>query len=191
MWLDRLSGHSTPSTSSTPRNRSSSPAPRRSVHLTAPSSLGQSRRPAFSPRSSSLSLASQTSSLLSIVDNSRQAHGSADKPNAVNSLPATVSDPLAVLESILGSSLESRKRSIERGDEGNPSEDSSMAAALAAKVEFEGSSLDQFAASVDVERAQAIRDGVPLHNCQSVEECMRTIRIFIECGFHVAKPVSR
>jgi hypothetical protein len=171
MWLDRLSGHSTPSTSSTPRNRSSSPAPRRSVHLTAPSSLGQSRRPAFSPRSSSLSLASHTSSV-SLADNPRQAHGSAGKQNAVDPLPATASDPLEVLESILGSSLEPRKRNNEGGDEAKPSKDGSMAATLASKVEFEGSSLHQFAAAVDVERAQAIRDSVPMLNCQSVEECM-------------------
>ncbi|KAI9824419.1 MAG: hypothetical protein M1832_001954 [Thelocarpon impressellum] len=90
MWLDRLSGHSTPSGSPPPRNRSYSPAPRRSSHL-APSSQQQSqlRRAAFNP--------------------SRQLNGSALRHSVSGRPPDDVPDPLDVLEGIIGTSLRSRQ----------------------------------------------------------------------------------
>ncbi|CAG8973831.1 hypothetical protein HYALB_00005576 [Hymenoscyphus albidus] len=99
MWLDRLSGHSTPASTGTPppgsANRSYSPAPRRQSNLGPPSSL---QRPGFNTRSSSLSLLSNdsTTSLLS----SRWPNGSNLKRTATI---VDVPDPLKVLGNIVGS----------------------------------------------------------------------------------------
>lgn len=166
MWLDRLSGHSTPSTSSTPRNRSSSPAPRRSINL-APSLLGQPRRPAFSPRSSSLSLASNASGSSS-VDHARHANGSSLKHSTVNTPPITIEDPLEVLERIVGGSLKhgSRHASIQ-GDISKLS-DYSPSSELVKDIDFKGLSLHEFAAG------EKEVDDVPMYKGHSVEECMHS-----------------
>ena len=100
MWLDRLSGHSTPTATPSgspppPANRSYSPASRRPSHL-APTSAAQ--RPGFNPRSSSLSVASNDSTT-SLLASSRRPNGSGLKQSV------TVEDgpnPLEVLGKLLG-----------------------------------------------------------------------------------------
>ncbi|KAM3065517.1 Vacuolar protein sorting-associated protein 52 [Clarireedia jacksonii] len=94
MWsLDRLSGHTTPSASPPPPlNRNIS---RRPNHL-APSQAGS--RPAFNPRSSSLSLLSNDSTT-SLLSSSRKPNGSNLKQSAI---PADAPDPLKVLGRLLG-----------------------------------------------------------------------------------------
>jgi hypothetical protein len=95
MWLDRLSSHSTPSGSPPPpTNRAFSPATRRASHL-APSSGSQ--RPGFSPRSSSLSLASNDSST-SLPATSRNHTSGLKQSTTISNAP----EPLVVLERLLG-----------------------------------------------------------------------------------------
>ncbi|CZR62370.1 related to SAC2 protein [Phialocephala subalpina] len=100
MWLDRLSGHSTPAATPSgspppPANRAYSPAPRRQSHL-APASAAQ--RPGFNPRSSSLSINSNDSTT-SLLSSSRKPNGSGLKQSVT---APDVADPLEVLEKLLG-----------------------------------------------------------------------------------------
>ena len=95
MWLDRLSGHSTPS-ATPPASRPYSPAPpRRPSHL-APSSAAQ--RPGFSPRSSSLSLVSNDSTT-SLLASSKRVNGSALKQSVTT---GDAPDPTKVLRRLIG-----------------------------------------------------------------------------------------
>jgi len=99
MWLDRLSGHSTPTPSASPpppANRPYSPAARRPSHL-GPAAAAQ--RPGFNPRSSSLSLHSNDSTT-SLLASSRRPNGSGLKQSVT---VADAPDPLGVLEKLLGS----------------------------------------------------------------------------------------
>jgi vacuolar protein sorting-associated protein 52 len=105
MWLDRLSGISTPAprpnTSSTPQSRSYSPAPRRSSRLlpqTGP------QRPSFSPRSSSLSAVSNDSTA-SLLGNTRKPTDASS--SNLKSTTLTYSDPIQVLDRLLDIDLES------------------------------------------------------------------------------------
>ncbi|KAI1775332.1 Vps52-domain-containing protein [Hypoxylon cercidicola] len=97
MWLDRLAGQSSPS-SSQPGSRPYSPAPRRT-----PSGLGpyitSQQRPGLTPRSSSLSLASTESSASSFLASSRRANGSALKESRTI---YTGPEPVEILEKLLG-----------------------------------------------------------------------------------------
>lgn len=100
MWLDRLSGHSTPAATPSgspppPANRAYSPASRRPSHL-GPASAAQ--RPGFNPRSSSLSINSNDSTT-SLLASSRKPNGSGLKQSAT---APEVIDPLEVLEKLLG-----------------------------------------------------------------------------------------
>lgn len=98
MWLDRLSGHSTPS-ATPPASRPYSPAPlRRPSHL-APSSAAQ--RPGFSPRSSSLSLVSNDSTT-SLLASSKRVNGSALKQSVT---PGDAPDPAKVLRRLIGADI--------------------------------------------------------------------------------------
>ena len=96
MWLDRLSGLSTPSPAPPSTSRAYSPAPpQRPSHL-VPTSAPQ--RPIFSPRSSSLSVHSNDSTT-SLLASSKRINGSSLK----QSVTATdAPDPLKVLERLLG-----------------------------------------------------------------------------------------
>ncbi|KAI9846589.1 MAG: hypothetical protein M1837_003830 [Sclerophora amabilis] len=143
MWLDRFSGNSTPS-GSPPRTRSYSPGPQRPSHL-APSS--QPFRPSFSPRSSSLSLASNTSTS-SLPGTARQGIGSALRQSIVSSPPVDVARPLDVLEKIVGASPRSRRRSPGSGQHDS---DRLPTAFGVEEVDFKGTSLQAFAQSTDGE----------------------------------------
>jgi hypothetical protein len=163
MWLDRLSGHSTPAATPSgspppPANRSYSPAPRRPSHLT-PTSAAQ--RPGFNPRSSSLSLASNesTTSLLSL---SRKPNGSGLKQSV------TVADgpnPLEVLEKVLGSEGKglgkSSKPVVEVTGASNTAQDD-----FELELDFGGLSLRDLATG---EPPNAKKEHV--YTTQTVEEC--------------------
>lgn len=97
MWgLDRFSGHSTPSGSPPPQNRSFSPAPRRPSHLGA----GLAARPAHSPRSSSLNVSGKYSSSTTSLNSTRLPNGSGLKQQITT--PADFTNPLKLLEEIVG-----------------------------------------------------------------------------------------
>ncbi|KAI9850193.1 MAG: hypothetical protein M1838_006002 [Thelocarpon superellum] len=140
MWLDRFSGHSPPS-ASPPRNRSYSPAPQRSVYLSPSQAPAQPRRPAFSPRSSSLSLATPASS--SALDTTRPQHGSALRRSTTNT-PPNVPEPLDVLAGIVGDSRSKDRRPSHVDDGVSQSETLVIAAGLVEDVDFGGLSLVDF-----------------------------------------------
>ncbi|KAL1985583.1 hypothetical protein VTN96DRAFT_7563 [Rasamsonia emersonii] len=138
MWLDRLSGHS-PSGTPPPfsnRNRSYSPAARRSSRL---SPAPQNARPALNPRSSSSSslLATPNESTTSLSDAAGASNGVVSKPGASRPRPAGVPDPLEVLNRIIG------KKTPDQPVE-TPAE---KPAQLVEDIDFEGLSLEEFAAS--------------------------------------------
>ncbi|RDW91073.1 Vps52-domain-containing protein [Coleophoma crateriformis] len=110
-WTDRLSGHSTPSGSPPPPlNRAQLAQIRRTGHL-APASAVQ--RPGFSPRSSSLSLASNDSST-SLLSSARRANGSALKTSTT--IP-DAPEPLSVLQKLLGTEESSAAITATEADE--------------------------------------------------------------------------
>ncbi|KAI7110736.1 hypothetical protein KC324_g20014, partial [Hortaea werneckii] len=100
MWLERFSGQSSHSTPSASPSRALSPGtPRRSVQL-GPSTLP--RRPGLNPRTSSLSVASLDASTESLPAAARIPNGTNLKNELASSPVGDVSDPVEVLESILG-----------------------------------------------------------------------------------------
>ncbi|CAJ2514247.1 Uu.00g023660.m01.CDS01 [Anthostomella pinea] len=97
MWLDRLAGQSVSPGSSQPGSRAYSPAPRRSTSGVGPYITSQ-QRPGLTPRSSSISLASNDSSTSSLLASSRRANSSALKQSTtVYAGP----DPVEVLGTLL------------------------------------------------------------------------------------------
>ncbi|KAI0597448.1 Sac2 family-domain-containing protein [Biscogniauxia sp. FL1348] len=102
MWLDRLAGQSVSPAPSQPGSRAYSPAPRRSASGLGPYITSQ-QRPGLTPRSSSLSLASNDSSASSLLASSRRANGSNLKQSTtVYAGP----DPVEVLNTLLGNGAE-------------------------------------------------------------------------------------
>ncbi|KAI1493497.1 Sac2 family-domain-containing protein [Biscogniauxia mediterranea] len=102
MWLDRLAGQSVSPAPSQPGSRAYSPAPRRSASGLGPYITSQ-QRPGLTPRSSSLSLASNDSSASSLLASSRRANGSNLKQSTtIYAGP----DPVEVLNTLLGSGAE-------------------------------------------------------------------------------------
>ncbi|KAK5121592.1 hypothetical protein LTR85_004764 [Meristemomyces frigidus] len=99
MWLERFSGQSSQSTPSGSPNRAFSPAPRRTVQL-GPSTIP--RRPGLAPRTSSLSVASFGGSVESLPATARIPNGTNLRNELAGSPAADVSDPLDVLQLILG-----------------------------------------------------------------------------------------
>ena len=102
MWLNRSSAQTPSSTLPPARDRPFSPSPRRSIHLT-PNPAPQ--RPGLPLRASSLSLLSNTSTE-TLPGSKRAPNGSSLKHELSASPVANVSNPLEVLEGILGTSLE-------------------------------------------------------------------------------------
>lgn len=99
MWLDRFSGHSTPS-GTPPYNRSYSPSQRgRPTHLSPGT---QPTRPGFSPRSSSLSLAVTPNDSTTSLPGTLRSNGSTLKQARSISPAQDVADPLVVLNGIIG-----------------------------------------------------------------------------------------
>lgn len=144
MWLDRLSGTSTPAprpnASSTSQSRSYSPVPRKSSRL-----LPQAgpQRPNFSPRSSSLSAVSNDSTT-SLLGNSRKPTDSSS--SNLRSTTLTYSDPIQILDKLLdidlGNALATNKDEIWDNDE------------LLGDVDFTGLELHEFVKGDEVNECQ-------------------------------------
>jgi hypothetical protein len=149
MWLDRLSSHSTPSGSPPPpSNRAFSPVARRPSHLT-PSA---NSRPGYSPRSSSLSLASNDST--TSLPAPGRTHPSGLKQSTTISHAA---DPLVVLERLLGPEGSSSSKTA-NGTDGR--EESEFA------LDFEGLSLRELLA-----QDSALSEPKAPYTPQTIEEC--------------------
>ncbi|KAL8827134.1 MAG: hypothetical protein Q9191_003363 [Dirinaria sp. TL-2023a] len=137
MWLDRFSGHSTPSQSPPPpQNRSYSPAPQR------PSGLGPGRpvRPPYGPRTSSLNVSSKSNLSTTSLSSQRVPNGSILRGQV--SPPPDFADPLKVLEAVIGKSLSEEKT---QNGELNADEVLERPSQLVKEVDFGGLSLQDFA----------------------------------------------
>jgi hypothetical protein len=157
MWLDRLSGHSTPAATplaSAPSStkRSYSPGARRSSNLVPPISA---QRPGFSPRSSSLSLpfSDSTTSLLS---SARRPNGSSLKHAAS---VTEIASPLEVLEKLVGSEIQPGPSASSVNDEEYSD--------FELNLDFDGLSLQEIATG-----GLSSHEEESKYTAQSVEECM-------------------
>ena len=161
MWLDRFSGHSTPSGSPPPpQNRSYSPAPRRPSHLAS-----EPRRPSFTPRSSSLNPGARLNQQSNSLNSPRLPNGSNLKQQMPP--PADTIDPLSVLEEIVGRPIQ--KEALSNGITDSYAE-LERPSQLFEDVDFNGQSLQAFAAAGPGE----IMNGVPGNqrvSTQTVVEC--------------------
>lgn len=166
MWLDRFSGHSTPSGSPPPhQHRSYSPGPRRPTHLAA----RPAQRPGFSPRTSSLSVAvNANASTTSLASTSRLTNGSALKQQITP--PPNVADPLDVLEKLVGSSLHRKSDYNGHSDDGTIV---NKPTSLVEVIEFDGLSLHDFAQA----EADEAGDVEEQYTVQPVEECEYVYRL--------------
>ncbi|KAI5926214.1 Sac2 family-domain-containing protein [Camillea tinctor] len=155
MWLDRLAGQSGSPTPSQPGSRSYSPAPRRSASGLGPYITSQ-QRPGLTPRSSSLSLASNDSSASSLLASSRRANGSSLKQSTtVYNGP----EPVEVLNTLLGNGV----------DDADPADKHAVSSItpehLELQFDFGQLSLRELALSEDV-----IPDGPEIYTPQQAEE---------------------
>ncbi|KAH8659087.1 Sac2 family-domain-containing protein [Tricladium varicosporioides] len=161
MWLDRLSGHSTPASGSPPPplNRSYSPGPKRPSNL-APSSAAQ--RPGFTPRSSSLSLVSNDSTT-SLLSSSKKTNGSALK-QGITAVDAP--DPVEILEKLVaagGKDISVSAKEVARHGNNVLSD-----YGIEAELEFEGLSLREIVS----DNSPFVKEEY-VHTTQSVEEFER------------------
>ncbi|KAL8807741.1 MAG: hypothetical protein Q9182_000552 [Xanthomendoza sp. 2 TL-2023] len=158
MWLDRLSGQSTPSNSPLPtQQRSNSPAPRRSSHL-APNNVS---RPSYGPRASSIGLGSRRNNSTTSLNLPQLPNGSSLRQEIT--IPADVEDPLDALERLLGRRKDTVAGTQENGDgtaRVRKIEDPD------ADIDFGGLTLDSFAR----DEAQAEWQDLRRSTAQTVEE---------------------
>lgn len=158
MWSSRLTGQSSSPASSQPGSRSFSPAPRRTNSGLGPYITSQ-QRPGISPRSSTLSLASD-SSTSSLLASSRRPNGSALKQSTT---AYAGPDPVDVLAKLLGNGVEDVPILAEQ-----PSPSTAIAASdLDLDFDFGGMSLRELALSED-----PMTEDSYVHRSQTVEECM-------------------
>lgn len=155
MWLERLSGQSTPSASSSVQHRSYSPAPRRSSHL-APNS---NPRPSYGPRTSSVGLVSRANSSTT----SPQLANRSSLRQEIAASPDVV-DPLDALGILLGKRKD-KGRDGQEEDKGVPLDH--RPTDLDADIDFEGQGLDVFAQDAGREKIDESRR----YASQTVEEC--------------------
>lgn len=162
MWLDRFSGHSTPSQSPPPpQNRPHPPAPPRRPGQLGP---GLPQRPAYGPRTSSLNLASRHNISTTSINSQKLPNGSTLKHEVTP--PADFPDPLEVLERVLGRTLQLDNKADGLSN-GYPSPE--KPSELLKEVDFGGLSLESFAQSMDAEPEQTeVNTRI---TAQTVEEC--------------------
>ena len=158
MWLDRLSGHSTLSSSPPPHNRSYSPASRRPSHL-APAAAN---RPAFSPRSSSLNVSAKFNSSSTSLNSPRLPNGSGLKQQITP--PVDYTDPLKVLEDIIGSPIQKDSIDLDSDERGN---EAGKPPELVADIEFNGLGLHEFLQLED----QSADTELDYDSAQTDQEC--------------------
>ena len=136
MWLDRFSGHNSPSVSNPiPQNRSYSPSPRRPIHL----GPGTAARPSLTHRSSALYSASKSNLSTTSVNSTRAPNRSALK-NEITA-PGEFSDPLKILAEIVGHPPPEQPL---REDNQVGGEQAKRPSTLIEDVDFEGLSLEEF-----------------------------------------------
>lgn len=134
MWRDRISGQTTPAGVN---SRNLSPLPRRSSSQLSPSPHG---RPGATSRASSASLlATPNESTTSLPGTARTANGSPLKQTSIQRpRPASVPDPLEVLNGIIG-----KETQIAKNVPTLPS-DVERPAQLVETIRFDGLSLEDF-----------------------------------------------
>ena len=162
MWgLDRFSGHSTPSASPPPQNRSFSPAPRRPSHLGS----GLAARPPHSPRSSSFNVSSKYNSSTTSLNSQRLPNGSGLKQQITP--PADFTSPLQLLEEIVGRPLSEEDE--RHGENGRLQLE--KPAALVDDVDFGGRSIQDFLKDEEERDHIGSLDsgGVPVQNAMECE----------------------
>lgn len=163
MWLDRFSSqNNTPSGSPPPpQNRSYSPAPRRSSHLVPEIS----KRPSFTPRTSSLQLGLRSNASTTSLASTRPIQNGSTLKQQITP-PTDFVEPLQVLADIVGKPLvvlQSEQCDRQYGEEiKRPNQ-------LVEEVDFNGLSLQEFARQ-DLNK---IGRGEGQHEIseQTVEEC--------------------
>ena len=163
MWLDRFSGHSTPSQSPPPPvNRNHPPGPAR-----RPSQLGPGlpQRPGYGPRTSSLNPGSRANNSTTSVNSQRLHNGSTLKHEVTP--PADFSDSLEILEKIVG-------RRLPQDDKTSVFPDASATLEkpleLLVDVDFDGLSLEDFAHQA-TSKSKIYSEVDNLNTSQTVEEC--------------------
>ncbi|KAB8200695.1 Vps52-domain-containing protein [Aspergillus parasiticus] len=138
MWLDRMSGHSTPSGSHID-SRSNSPLPRRSTSRLSP--YVQNSRPQPSRPGSSLSNLLTPSDSTTSLSATQRADDTALKQFPAKARPSNVADPLDVLNDIIGK----RKEKLEGAE--SPVLSSTLKtkpSQLVAEIDFGDLSLEEF-----------------------------------------------
>ena len=161
MWLDRFSGHSTPSQSPPPPvNRSHPPGPAR-----RPSQLGLPQRPGYGPRTSSLNPVSRANISTTSV-NSQRLHNGSTLKNEVTP-PADFSDSLEILEKIVGRKLLQDDKTSENLDIDGILEKPSE---LLVDVDFGALSLEDFAHPA-ISKLKEYPEVDNPKTSQTVEEC--------------------
>lgn len=162
MWLDRFSGHSTPSQSPPPpQNRNYPPGPPRRSSQLGP---GLPQRPGYGPRTSSLNPGSRVNISTTSVNSQKLSNGSTLKHEITP--PADFSDSLGILEKIVGRKLPQDNRSTETP---NGNEILEKPSELLIDVDFRGLSLEDFAHQANSRSKPSEVD--TLTTSQTVEEC--------------------
>ena len=142
MWLDRFSGHSTPTESPPPQNRNYSPAPRRTSHRAS----GQRSGLGLTAGGSSVSLGlNSNGSNVSLPTISRMPNGSSLRQEHRPS--PNVPDPLNILRSILGISNEDSQNKDETQRLGKKPQ------GLETDIDFGGLSLEDYAKGEEEQHA--------------------------------------
>ncbi|KAL8939882.1 MAG: hypothetical protein Q9216_003103 [Gyalolechia sp. 2 TL-2023] len=158
MWLDRLSGQSTPSPSPpSVQKRSYSPATGRSTHLAPTNAI----RPPYGPRTSSLNIGTRPNSSTTSLNSSRLPNGSSLRQEIIP--PTDINDPVDVLKNVLGKKLDN---AINGKVDGDDSATSQKPPQLVEHVDFGELSLHAFAESSHKEEDE----GSQYLTSQSVEE---------------------
>ncbi|MCJ1483896.1 hypothetical protein MMC06_004064 [Schaereria dolodes] len=162
MWLDRLSSQSASASSLSPlQNKSHPSATRRPSHL----SPKPAARTPFSPRSSSLSLASKVNASTSSLTGASRAPNGSTLKNQV-SPPGDFDDPLAILSSIVGSSLPKDNTNVDHFERDGIL---TKPERLVVDVSFNGSSLQEFVQNSYDEQEQEV-NGSTYYRSEPVEE---------------------
>jgi vacuolar protein sorting-associated protein 52 len=171
MWLDRLSGHSTPSGTPPPLSkRSLSPAPRRTSRF---SPAPQPGRHPLLPRSSSLTLNSNESTTSSI-GTSRASNSVGSKAGSSRQRPPGVTDPLEVLNGIIGIAKMKDRSANPVNTAGTTIE---KPAQLIEAINFEGLSLEEFVLK-DKESSQARKVEIGAQAAHQCGSC-QVLRVFL------------
>ncbi|EDN10219.1 conserved hypothetical protein [Histoplasma mississippiense (nom. inval.)] len=197
MWLDRFSAHpSSASGASTPGPRGYSPA-RRPQHQQHLGAATQQSRPAFSPRSSSLSVSLTTTpnaTSTSLPNTLRQASGSTfhrqngSKPDQ-RPTGSTAVDPLEVLYGIIG------KRPGTEADSDTPTivhatgtvEATDKPECLVEDIDFGELSLEEFAQQKEEREEGKLKRRVDV---QTIEQCFQDLHSAINGCDDVLKSVE-